>query len=141
VGTEYEETFGALIRQFFREIFGSRLTQHLEEEILKLRNDHDRALHDRDVQIASQREEIARLNGKIVIYEHTVMAHSSKMGAEVVAYQRPTPPKPKFDFVDMPPTLSRWQQIQNAHDDKITKEEAEEAEAAKKLAATAVSKE
>ena len=126
MGIEYEETWGALIRQFFRELFGSRYADHLEGEILRLRNDHDRVLHDRDVQIASQREEIARLNTKIIVYENTVMSHSSKMGAEVVAYQKPAPPKPVFNFVDMPQTKSRWQVMQDEHDAQIAKEEAEE---------------
>ena len=138
MGIEYEETWGALIRQFFRELFGSRYADHLEGEILRLRNDHDRVLHDRDVQIASQREEIARLNTKIIVYENTVMSHSSKMGAEVVAYQKPAPPKPAFNFVDMPQTKSRWQVMQDEHDAQIAKEEAEE-QAQK--AATAASKE
>src|ERR1035437_7621422 len=128
-GIEYEETWGALIRQFFRELFGSRYTEHLECEITRLHSDQDRVLHDRDVQIASQREEIARLNSKIVIYENTVMAHSSKMGAEVVAYQKPAPPKPNFSFVDMPPTKSRWQVMQDQHDEQIARELAEEAAA------------
>ena len=135
MGFEYEETCGALIRQFFRELFGSRLAVHLEEEITRLRNDHDRTLHDRDVQIASQREEIARLNSKIIIYENTVMAGSSKMGAEVIAYQKPAPPKPNFSFVDMPPTKSRWLVQQDLHDAQIEKEEAEEEAKKKELAA------
>lgn len=138
---EFEEALGACIRRFFTELFGSRYTEHLENEITRLRNDQDRVLHDRDVQIASQREEISRLNSKIVIYENTVMAGSSKLGAEVIAYQKPAKPKPAFDFVSAPPTLSRWQQMQNDHDAKNAKEEAEELAAKEKSAATAASKE
>ena len=127
---EYSETFGARIRQFLQELFGSRYTQHLEEEITRLRNDHDRVLHDRDVQIASQREDIARLNSKIIVYENTVMAHSSRMGAEVVSYQKPGPIKPNFSFTDLPPTKSKWEQFQDKY-------YAEEESAEKEKAATA----
>lgn len=135
--TPFSETFGAHLRQFFRELFGSRLTAHLEEELLRLRNDHNQALHDRDVQIAALREEKAQLNSKIIIYENTVMAHSSKMGAEVVAYSKPEKPKPNFSFVDMPETKSRWQAVQDAHNEQMAKEIAED----NAKAATAAQKE
>jgi hypothetical protein len=137
-GIEYEETWGALIRQFFRELFGSRLVDHLEGEILRLRNDHDRVLHACEVQIASLREEKAQLNSKIAMLEVVVMPRSSREGSEYIKAQKP---KPAFNFIDMPPTKSRWQIQQDEHDALIAREEAEEAEAAKKLAATAVSKE
>ena len=129
---EYSETFGARIRQFLQELFGSRYTQHLEDEITRIRNDHDRTLHDRDVQIASQREEIARLNSKIVTYENTVMPRSSREGSEYIKAQKPV--KPNFSFVDIPPTKSKWEVYQESY------YKAEEA-AEKEKAASAVSKE
>ena len=109
---EYSETFGARIRQFLQELFGSRYTQHLEDEITRIRNDHDRTLHDRDVQIASQREEIARLNSKIVTYENTVMPRSSREGSEYIKAQKPKPAFPSA-FLDLPPTKSKWEQFQD----------------------------
>ena len=129
----FEETWGATIRHFFRELFGSRYLQHLEEEILRLRNDQDRVLHDRDVVIATLREEKQQLNSKIIVYENTVLAHSSRMGAEVVAYQKPKPPSPKFDFASIPPTKSRWQLIQDQHEAQLAKELAEEAKLPKEI--------
>lgn len=123
----FEETWGAAIRQFLRELFGSRYLQHLEEEILRLRNDQDRVLHDRDVVIATLREEKQQLNTKLIVYENTVLAHSSRMGAEVVAYQKPKPPSPKFDFSSLPPTKSRWQVVQEQHEENLARELAEEA--------------
>jgi hypothetical protein len=114
---EYTETFGALIRQFFRELFGSRYTQHLEEEILRLINDHDRTLHDRDVQLASQREEISRLNSKIATYDLTRAPRAARASS-------------KFDFFSMPPTKSRWQVVQEQHDEQMRKELEEEGKAA-----------
>jgi hypothetical protein len=110
---EYSETFGARIRQFLRELFGSRYAAHLEEEIMRIRQDHDRTLHDRDLQISALREEKQLLQSKIVVYENTVMAHSSRMGAEVISSQKPTPTKPNFSFADIPPTKSRWEQFQD----------------------------
>jgi len=119
---EYTETFGARIRQFFKELFGSRYVEHLENEIAILRQDHDRTLQDRDHLIAALREEKAMLNSKIVIYENTVMSHSSRMGAEVIAYQKPKPPSPKFNFTSIPPTKSRWQVVQEEHEEQLRKE-------------------
>ena len=132
---DIQESLGACIRRFFRELMGSRIAERLELDLINLRNDFDQRLHDKDLIIASLREEKAQLNAKIIIYENVVMTGTSKMGAEVVAYQKPLPPKPKFSFVDAPPTLSRWQQMQNLHDEKIAKEEAEEAAEKDKLAA------
>jgi len=130
---EYTETWGSLIRQFLRELFGSRLVERLELDLINLRNDMDRQLHDKDVMISSLREEKAMLNSKILVYENTVMARSSRMGAEVVAYQKPAPPKPNFSFFDMPPTKSRWQVFQEQHEEEMRKELEDEA----KVAATA----
>lgn len=127
---EYQETWGALVRQFLRELFGSRYTQHLEEEILRLHNDHNRALHEKDLVISELRVEKSQLNSKIITYENTVMSHSSRMGADVIKSQKTSGPKPNFSFVDIPPTKSRWQ----AYQDTYYKEQ-EETE--KKEAATA----
>jgi len=128
----YEETWGAVIRQFFRDLLGSRYMEHLEEELTRLRQDQDRSLHEKDVIIATLREEKQQLNTKLIVYENTVLAHSSRMGAEVVAYQKPKPPSPKFDFSSLPPTKSRWQVVQEQHDTQMAKELAEEAKAPKK---------
>lgn len=129
---EYTETFGARIRQFFQELFGSRLTAHLEEEIIRLRGDQDKALHDRDVLIATLREEKAYLSSKIAQYETVIMPYASRAGAEVVAYQKPK--KPAFSFVDVPAPKSRWQQVQDDWENQLAEEE-------KQKAASAASKE
>jgi hypothetical protein len=127
----YEETYGARIRQFIQELFGSRLTAHLEDEITRLRNDHDRALQDRDTQIAVLREEKQLLMSKITAYEFAVLPRTSRAGAEVIAYQKPAPPKPNFSFADLPPTKSKWEQFQeNYYAGEAKAIEAEKAAAA-----------
>src|SRR5271157_2925311 len=108
------EGLGKRIRQFFRDLFGSRVLEHLEIEKIQLRQDYEQRLQDKDVVIASLREEKALLMSKITVYEMAVMPHASHMGAEVVAYQKPT--KPAFNSVDIPPEKSRWQVVQEKHD-------------------------
>jgi hypothetical protein len=46
------------------------------------------------------------------------------MGAEVVAYQKPT--KPAFSFVDVPAPKSRWQQVQDNWEEQLSKDAEEE---------------
>jgi hypothetical protein len=132
---EQNETFGARIRQFFRELFGSRLIAQLELDLLRLRTDMDQRLQDKDKIIATLREDIQRQNSKIAVYENTIMPHSSRMGAEVAAYVKPT--KPNFSFTDIGPTKSRWEQVQDAHNAQMAKELAEEAAEKEKAAQSA----
>jgi hypothetical protein len=132
---EHTETFGARIRQFLRELFGSRLTERLELDLLNLRNDMERQLHDRDVLVATLREEKQQLMSKVAKYELAIMPHSSRMGAEVAAYVKPT--KPNFSFTDIGPTKSRWEQVQDAHNAQMAKELAEEAAEKEKAAQSA----
>jgi hypothetical protein len=130
------ETLGACIRRFLKELFGSRYLEHLENEIAILRQDHDRALHDRDILVAALREEKQHLMSKIAVYELSIMPRASRAGAEVVAYQKPsTPSKPKFDSFEMPPTKSRWQVVQEQHEEQMRKEIEEEAKKSQSLAA------
>jgi len=125
---EQQESLGKRIRQFFRDLFGSRVSEHLELELLRLRQDYEARLQDKDVMIASLREEKALLMSKITVYEMTIMPHASRTGAEVVAYQKPT--KPNFSFVDLPAPKSRWQQVQEDHEKEMARQEAEEKAAA-----------
>ena len=122
------ESLALRIRLFFRDLLGSRMTAHLSVELLRLRSDFEQRLQDKEQTIASLREEKALLTSKITMYELTIMPHASRVGAEVVAYQKPT--KPSFSFVDMPAPKSRWQQVQDEHDAQMAKEIAEEAKAA-----------
>jgi hypothetical protein len=129
--TEYQETFGALIRQFFRELFGSRLVERLEEDLMRLRQDFEDRTQEHKIIVASLREEKQMLLSKIATYEAVIMPHTSRVGAEVVAYQ--VPKKPAFNFVDMPREKTRWEQYQ----DEYYKEESTKDTAEKEVTASA----
>jgi hypothetical protein len=118
------------LRLAIRELLGSRLVERLELDLVHLRSDFEQRLQDQSHLIASLREEKQLLMSKLTTYELTIMPHSSRMGAEVVAYQKPT--KPNFSFVDVPAPKSKWEAFQ----EQYYKEEAE-----KDKAAAAASKE
>lgn len=132
--TEYTETLGARIRQFLRELFGSRLAERLELDLLNLRSDMERQLQGYEVLVATLREEKQQLMSKVATYELVILPHASRSGAEVVAYSKPK--KPSFSFVDTTPVKSRWQQYQEdyakAEEEKEVKEKQEKAAAAAK---------
>ena len=131
------ESIGKRIRQFFRELFGSRVVEHLETELVQLRQDFEKRLQDKDQSIASLREEKALLMSKIAMYEMTIMPHSSRIGAEVVTYNKPK--KPSFAFVDTGHTKSRWEQYQeDYYKEEAEREKREKADKAAKANQTEV---
>jgi hypothetical protein len=132
---QYVETFGARIRQFLRELFGSRLTSRLELDLILLRQDFEVWAQENKVIVAGLREEKQMLLSKVATYEATLLPYASRAGAEVVAYQKPK--KPAFSFVDIPAPKSRWQQTQDDGEEQLAKEAEEE----KQKAATAAAKE
>jgi hypothetical protein len=132
---QYVETFGARIRQFLRELFGSRLTSRLELDLILLRQDFEVWAQENKVIVAGLREEKQMLLSKVATYEATLLPYASRAGAEVVAYQKPK--KPAFSFVDIPAPKSRWQQTQDDWEEQLAKEAEEE----KQKAATAAAKE
>ena len=60
---------GEKIRRFLRQVFGSRLTSHLEEELMVQRDDFGVRLREREVYIADLKHEIERLRSKVAEYE------------------------------------------------------------------------
>jgi hypothetical protein len=127
---------GASIRAFFRELFGSRLLATLETDLLRLRQDYDERLQEKERIIESLREEKAFLTGKISLYETTLMPLSSRAGAEIVKAARPVKPTfPDFDFNSIPPITTRWNAVQAEHEKEIEAEiEAEQAKATQQVA-------
>lgn len=123
-GQSWTVTWGAGVRQFLRDLFGSRLIERLELDLVHLRQDFEQRLQDQALLVATLREEKQLLMSKLAIYEMTLMPHASRAGAEVVAYQKP--PKPNFQFVDLPAPKSKWESFQ----EQYYKEEAEKEQAA-----------
>lgn len=137
---------GEKIRLFFRGLFGSRLAEHLEEELTLLRDyemvtmraDFQARLQDKEQVIAELRSEKAALSGKISIYEVKLMTYSSKAGAEVAAQMNPQPKKkPSFaEFIAGQPK-TRWQLEQEEWDKKMDEERAADAAKVKQAEALA----
>lgn len=134
---------GREIRQFFVDLFGSRLVARLEEDLLRVRTDYESRMRYQDDIIATLREEKAALSAKITLYETTLLPLSSRAGAELVKATRPTKPTfPNFDFSSVPPIKTRWQLAQEEHEKEvqaeiIAEQEAEKANAAKAPQGTA----
>lgn len=123
---------GSEIREFFRELFGSRVIQILELQTLQLRQDFEQRLQDKDQVIAELRAERAIMQGRMVIYENTIMPLASRAGAQVVASSTPTILKPNFPasasaFAAQLPK-SRWEIAQEEHYRRQDEEEAEKAQ-------------
>jgi hypothetical protein len=119
----------ATVREFFRELFGSRLITNLEVQLLQLRQDYERRLQDKDQVIAELRTEYALMRGRMSIYENTIMPLASRAGAQIVAATTPKPLKPNFSpeaFVAQLPK-SRWEVVQEEHEKELARLEAEEA--------------
>src|ERR1019366_979915 len=136
--TEFVETVGARIRQFFRELLGSRIAEHLEVELLHLRQDFEQRLQEKDLLVATLREEKQLLMLKVTAYEFAVMPRTSRAGAEAIAYQQPAKPKPSFEFLDVGLPKSRWQIVQETHDEQMRQELAADAAVASAKSANSV---
>ena len=116
---------GSKIRQFLRDLFGSRLVERLEEDLLRTRSDFESRLLDKDQIIADLRSERAVLLGKINVYEMTLMPRASRAGADLVAAVNPKKPNFGIDF-SSPPTMTRWQKVVAEHEAQLAKEAEEE---------------
>lgn len=68
------------IRQFLRDLLGSRLVARLEEDLLRLRADYDARLNERDETIADLRDQLAQLRAKLDTYEVVLLPLTSPVG-------------------------------------------------------------
>jgi hypothetical protein len=109
------QNLGTTIRQFLRDLFGSRLNAHLEEELMRTRQDFENRLMDRERVIADQREELGQLKAKVDRYEMVLLPLSSPAGG----FFAPRKPRPPLHPTD--PEFKSWPQIQAEWD----KEQAE----------------
>jgi hypothetical protein len=130
---------GAQVREFFKQLLGSSLVARLEEDLLRLRSDMDVRLQDKDNTIAALRELMSAMEAKITRYECVIMPTASRAGAELVKEAQPA--KPNFGIMDewanIPQVKTRWQIVQDQHEEDIAKEILAEQEAAKSQAAQA----
>ncbi len=64
-----ELTFAQRIRKFIRDLFGSRLVEHLQAELYRQQASYESRLLERDQTIAELRQEALRLTAKFSEYE------------------------------------------------------------------------
>jgi hypothetical protein len=116
------------LREFWDDLFYSKLVHRLEQDLLLLRTDLQQLRQDKDQQIAELRAEKSMLNAKIGMYELNI---NRRVGIDPTAKR---PEKPNFASFQAPPMETSWQAEVREHNAKIEKELAEEAaaEAAKK---------
>lgn len=120
------------IREFFTELFKPNLVEYLETDNLRIREDFEHRLQDKDIIIAELRAERTMLQVKITTYETTLMPLASRAGAQIVAANLPKPVRPSFnskEWIDMLPK-SKWEVIQEEHEKKLAEDEAAEKAAA-----------
>jgi hypothetical protein len=117
---------GNKIRQFLRDLLGSRLASHLEYELLQLRQDCDLRLQEKDRIIADLKAEKLLLNGKVDLYTMTLLPHASRAGADLVNYQKPKTPNFGLGWSDFPKAESSWEKVQREHNERVAKEVEEE---------------
>lgn len=67
------QNLGSEIREFIRGLFGSRLNSHLEEELMRVRQDHEARILEYVQQESGYRERIAQLEAKIEKYEMVLL--------------------------------------------------------------------
>lgn len=120
-------SIGKNIRQFLRDMFGSRLSEHMEIELLRLRQDFDVRVQEYKNLVADLRAEKSLLNAKVQLYEMNVHA---RVGIDPT---RVRPEKPNFANFTSPPVMTSWQKTVMEHEVQLEKEAREEAaQAAKK---------
>lgn len=150
-------TIAAAIRTCLDDLFYSRLTLQLTQEMnilreelytlrnkreeelekqeskyreadLRLRTDYDYRLQDKDAVIAELRSEKAQMQAKMTEYELTLMPRASKAGSDYVrTHVKPEKPNFGFDF-SAPPPISKWQAMVDAHEAELAAEQVAEAE-------------
>jgi hypothetical protein len=116
---EDEGDVGSKIRLFFRNLFGSRLADHMETEMMRLRADYETRLQERERTISDLREEVTQLKGKVDRYEMVLLPLASPMGGFFN-------PKPKEKVVFQEQTdknVSSWAEYQAEYYNEQAKEQ------------------
>ena len=101
-----EQTLAQRIRSFFHDLFGSRLVNSLELQLLQLRSDYERRLEERDQTISDLRADLAQVKMKLEGYELVLLPLASPVGKLFAPKREPT-----FETV-IGPTPGSWQDVQ-----------------------------
>jgi hypothetical protein len=117
---------GKSIRQFLRDLLGSRLAEVMQTEILRLQMENQQLRQDKDQTIAELRSEKAQLTATVALYQMNI---NRRVGIDPTAKR---PDKPSFASFKSPKVQTPWQAEVEAHDKQNEAElEAEAAAAAK----------
>lgn len=124
---------GAAIRNFFHELFGSRVADTLSaqleskrDDILVLREDFAARLQEKDMVISDLKSEVVRCHNKIENYELVLIPLSGKGTTNI--FGSPAPNEPTFEpFSDS--SDSDWQGVLAEHDKRQQAEADAEAKA------------
>jgi hypothetical protein len=113
------------LREALRKLFGSRLAEVMQTEILRLQMENQQLRQDYQSTIAELRSEKAQLAAAVALYQVNI---NQRVGIDPT---RKRPEKPSFANFNSPPAMSSWQKEVAEHDAQIEKELAAEAAAAK----------
>jgi hypothetical protein len=116
-------SIASAIRNFWDDLFYSALVDRLETDLLNARMDTQQLRQDKDSVIADLRAEKSLLQAKIMLYETNINA---RVGIDPT---RKRADKPSFASFVTPPVKTAWQAEQEAHNEQIERELAEEEEA------------
>jgi hypothetical protein len=114
------------VRDFFHDLFCSRLVCRLETDLLMARSDIQLLRNDKDQHIAELRAEKAQLLATVSMYQAEV---NRRVGIDPT---RKRAEKPSFASFTSPPTKTSWQVQVEEHDARMEQELAEEAATAAK---------
>ena len=114
---------GKEIRKFLHDLLGSRYSEHMEIELLRLRQDFDVRIQEYKNSIADLRAEKSLLYAKCMLYETNINA---RVGIDPT---RKNPEKPSFANFSSPPMVTSWQKQVAEHEAELAKELEEEAAA------------
>lgn len=115
------EDLALRIRQFLRNLFGSRLVSSLELRVLEVQQECERRIADKDDLIASLRLDLSNLRAKMDTYETVLLPLTSPAGNLFK-------PKPQQTFQELSgPQPGSWQWVQAEWDRKMLEEAEQEA--------------
>lgn len=123
-----DKNIATMVREFMHELFGSRMTNHLEEELMRSRADCETRLDDKERTIADLREQVSQLTSKVDRYELVLLPMASPLGGFFAPKKR----EPTFQGITEPKAKS-WPEIQIEWDLEQEREAAAE-KAAKETA-------